>query len=197
MPKQMIRKYLPNPEKLADTPGLGFLRHRLQDPNLWHLNRHSASGAMFWGIWCAFLPMPFQTIPAAIAALIFRVNLPLCVVLVWLSNPLTMIPVVYVSYFVGASLLGKPMISGSKLYQLVDNLGEMISDLFSKEPGGHQSLELSQHLEPILLGMLVTGFLLGCIGYLGMNWYWRYHVTQAWNKRQHRNASRKDDAEDD
>jgi uncharacterized protein (DUF2062 family) len=87
MPKQFIRKHLPNPEKIANMKGLGFLRHRLQDPNLWHLNRHSASGAMFWGIWCAFLPMPFQTIPAAIIALVFRVNLPLCVVLVWLSNP--------------------------------------------------------------------------------------------------------------
>lgn len=193
MPKQLIRKYLPNPEKLADTPGLGFLRHRLQDPNLWHLNRHSASGAMFWGLWCAFLPMPFQTVPAAIAALVFRVNLPLCVVLVWLSNPLTMIPVVYISYFMGASLLGKPMISGAELYRLVDNLGGMITDLFAANPTSHASLELSKHLEPILLGMLITGFLFGCIGYLGMNWYWRYHVAKAWSDRQLRQAARKQD----
>ena len=75
MPKKMIRKYLPDPEKIANIQGLGFLRHRLQDPNLWHLNRHSASGAMFWGLWCALLPMPFQMIPAAIAALIFSASL--------------------------------------------------------------------------------------------------------------------------
>lgn len=196
MPKQMIRKYLPDPEKLANTPGLGFMRHRLQDPNLWHLNRHSASGAMFWGLWCAFLPMPLQMIPAAIAALVFRVNLPLCIVLVWLSNPLTMIPVIYTSYFVGASLLHKPMINGTQLYQLVDNLGALISSLFSDKPAAPQHLALSQHVEPILLGMLVTGFLFGCIGYLAMNWYWRYHVTRAWSRRLLRNATRKDNPEE-
>jgi hypothetical protein len=39
--------------------------------------------------------------------------------------------------------------------------------------------------------MLVTGFLFGCVGYLGMNWYWRYHVTKAWNKRQFRKSTTK------
>lgn len=191
MPKKMIRKYLPDPEKIANMQGLGFLRHRLQDPNLWHLNRHSASGAMFWGLWCAFLPMPFQMVPAAIAALVFRVNLPLCIVLVWLSNPLTMIPVIYISYFVGASLLNKPMINGDVLDQIVNNLGQMVNNAFTNTPKQITGLDLSQHLEPILLGTLVTGFLFGCIGYLGMNWYWRYHVTKAWNNRQFRKATTK------
>ncbi len=191
MPKHFIRKHLPNPEKIANMKGLGFLGHRLQDPNLWHLNRHSASGAMFWGVWCAFLPMPFQMIPAAIAALVFRVNLPLCVVLVWISNPLTMLPVVYISYFVGASLLSKPMISIEKIYQLVDNLGTMVTSVFKEVKPTRNAIDVSQHLEPILLGMLVTGFLFGCIGYLSMNWYWRYHVTKAWNKRQFRQSTTK------
>ncbi|HMY00189.1 MAG TPA: DUF2062 domain-containing protein [Agitococcus sp.] len=191
MPKKMIRKYLPDPEKIANIQGLGFLRHRLQDPNLWHLNRHSASGAMFWGLWCALLPMPFQMVPAAIAALIFRVNLPLCIVLVWLSNPLTMIPIIYISYFVGASLLNRPMINGDTLHQIVNNLGQMVGNAFSSTPQHIKGLDLSQHLEPILLGTLVTGFLFGCIGYLAMNWYWRYHVTKAWNNRQFRKATTK------
>lgn len=192
MPKHIIRKYLPDPEKIANMQGLGFLRHRLQDPNLWHLNRHSASGAMFWGLWCAFLPMPFQMVPAAIAALIFRVNLPLCIVLVWLSNPLTMIPVVYVSYFVGASLLAKPMISSNEVHKLVNNIGDIIKGIFDSN-APQTTVDVGQHIEPFLLGMLVTGFLFGCIGYLAMNWYWRYHVTQAWNKRQFRKSTTKTD----
>lgn len=193
MPKKMIRKYLPDPEKIANMQGLGFLRHRLQDPNLWHLNRHSASGAMFWGIWCAFLPMPFQMIPAAIAALIFRVNLPLCIVLVWLSNPFTMIPFIYVSYFFGASLLNRPMINTELLTKVVDNLGQMVHNSFSNSPQPTSSLNLAQHLEPILLGTLVAGFFFGCVGYLAMNWYWRFHITRAWNNRQFRKATTKKD----
>ncbi|MCC6375199.1 MAG: DUF2062 domain-containing protein, partial [Moraxellaceae bacterium] len=51
MPKNFIRRHLPTPEKIANMRGLGFLRHRLQDASLWHLNRRSASGAVFWGLW--------------------------------------------------------------------------------------------------------------------------------------------------
>ena len=119
MPKHLIRRYLPDPEKIARTPGLGFLRHRLEDPNLWHLNRRSASGARFWGLWCAFLPMPFQTVPAAIAALVFRVNLPLAIVLCWISNPLTMLPVIYVGYDLGALILNRPLLGMDEISKLI------------------------------------------------------------------------------
>jgi uncharacterized protein (DUF2062 family) len=75
MPKNFIRRHLPTPEKIGNMRGLGFLRHRLQDPSLWHLNRRSASGAVFWGLWCAFLPMPLHAIPAIIAAILFSLGL--------------------------------------------------------------------------------------------------------------------------
>jgi uncharacterized protein (DUF2062 family) len=32
--------------------------------------------------------------------------------------------------------------------------------------------------------MMITGFTLGCIGYLAMNGFWRYRVVRAWQKRQ-------------
>jgi uncharacterized protein len=180
MPKRFIRKYLPNPEKIANIRGLGFLRHRLQDPNLWHLNRRSASGAVFWGIWCAFLPMPFHSIPAVFAAIFFRLNLPLCLLLVWVNNPLTLIPIVYFSFFVGSTLLQShnPQVAPS-----FQDIQQIIADVFHASSHVH-SLHLSAYIEPILLGMLITGFVLGCIGYLAMNWFWHYRVMQAWKKRQ-------------
>lgn len=195
MPKHLIRRYLPNPEKIARTPGLGFLRHRLEDPNLWHLNRRSASGAMFWGLWCAFLPMPFQTFPAAVCALVFRVNLPLAIVLCWLSNPLTMLPVIYIGYDVGALLLGQPLLNMTEISKLIGHLG----NLFGSSPeAASNRVSMAAHIEPFLLGMMVTGFLLGCLGYLGMNWYWRHHVTRAWlQRRKRQNGNRPADASSD
>ncbi|WP_165391404.1 DUF2062 domain-containing protein [Fluviicoccus keumensis] len=186
MPKQLIRRYLPNPEKIARTPGLGFLKHRLEDPNLWHLNRRSASGAMFWGLWCAFLPMPFQTVPAAIAALVFRVNLPLAIVLCWVSNPLTMLPVIFVGYDIGALLLKQPLLNMAEISKLIGQLG----NLFGSSPeAAANRVGMANHIEPFLLGMMVTGFLAGCLGYLGMNWYWRRHVTRAWLQRRKRQSA--------
>lgn len=196
MPKHIIRRYLPNPEKIAKTPGLGFLRHRLEDPNLWHLNRRSASGAMFWGLWCAFLPMPFQTLPAAIAALVFRVNLPLAIVLCWISNPLTMLPVIFVGYDIGALILQKPLLNMAEISKLIVHLG----NLFDSTPeAAANRLNMAEHIEPFLLGMLVSGFLAGGVGYLGMNWYWRHHVTRAWllrSKRQSQAGNTQDSGTD-
>lgn len=181
MPKRLIRRYLPQPEKIANIKGLGFLRHRLQDPSLWHLNRRSASGAVFWGIWCAFLPMPFHTVPAVIAALFFRFNLPLCVLLVWLNNPLTLIPIIYVSYFVGIIVLHTPGPDAPP--PSFNDIQQIIASLFSHAGGAPHALHLGVYIEPILLGMLLTGFVLACVGYVFMNWFWHYRVMQAWRKR--------------
>ncbi|RZU45022.1 hypothetical protein EV700_1829 [Fluviicoccus keumensis] len=185
MPKKFIRRHLPDPSRIARTPGLGFLRHHLEDPNLWHLNRRSASGAMFWGLWFAFLPMPLHTIPAVIAALVFRINLPLTVAMVWMVNPLTMLPCFYVAYDIGATLLHRPGLSLGEIELLI----QMLEGLGRHHPNHPGALHLSGYLEPFLLGMLVTGFLLGSLGYLGMNWYWRRHVLRSWEKRRKRQAA--------
>lgn len=181
MPKRLIQRYLPHPEKIANLRGLGFLQHRLEDPSLWHLNRRSASGAVFWGIWCAFLPMPFHTIPAVIAALFFRYNLPLCIALVWVNNPLTLIPIIYLSYFVGLAVLqpaAQPQAPPS-----FQDIQQIVASLFNHQTDSTHSLHLGMYIEPILLGMLLTGFTLATLGYFFMNWFWHYRVMQAWRKR--------------
>lgn len=183
MPKRLIRRYLPHPDKIIQHRSLRFMSKRLADPSLWHLNKRSAAGAVFWGLWCAFLPMPLQMLPAAAAAILFRVNLPLSVVLVWVSNPLTMIPLIYVAYFVGSQLLGMPMPNSAEIGQLVTYLGGLVEAMFSGESPAHQDV-LSRHIEPLLLGTLVTGCLFASTGYVLMRVYWRWHVVRAWRKRQ-------------
>lgn len=181
MPKALIRRYLPDPEKIVQMKGLGFMRHRLADPSLWQLNRRSAAGAMFWGLWCGFLPMPFQMVPAALAAIVFRVNLPLSIALVWVSNPLTLVPFIYLAYFVGSLLLGQPMPNGAELHKLVIYFSERLEGLFHDVQ--YTQTDMSQYLKPFLLGAVVSGFLMGCIGYIGMRLFWRWHVVREWEKR--------------
>ena len=179
MPKEFIRRHLPTPEKISTMRGMGLFDHRLHDPSLWHLNRRSASLAAFWGIWCAFLPMPLHTLPAIVAAIVLRFNLPLCILLVWVNNPLTLIPIVYVSYQVGVVLVPSLQPShaptGTELYQ-------MIQELLGHHHLGH--LSVSEYIEPVLLGMLVLGFVLACLAYITVNYYWHQRVMQKWRKRQ-------------
>jgi uncharacterized protein (DUF2062 family) len=57
---------------------------------------------MFW----AFIPMPFQMAPAALFAWFTRANLPLALLCVWISNPLTYAPIVFLEYKIGVFLGG-------------------------------------------------------------------------------------------
>ena len=72
MPRKLFRKYLPTAERLREIRSLGGMGQLFTDPNLWHLNRRSLSGAAFIGIFCAFMPIPLQMVVAAILALRFK-----------------------------------------------------------------------------------------------------------------------------
>lgn len=108
MPRRLIKRYLPDHREIRDHKHLRFLGRLLHDPNLWHLNRRSVAGAFSVGLFVAFLPVPFQMVFAAAAAIPCRVNLPISVALVWLTNPVTMPPVFYAAYTIGTWLLGIP-----------------------------------------------------------------------------------------
>lgn len=64
------------------------------------LGRGGAAG-MFW----AMIPMPFQMAPALGVCIAARGNLPLAVALVWLSNPVTYLPIFYAQYRLGDFIL--------------------------------------------------------------------------------------------
>ena len=109
MPKRLIKRYFPDANKLRDHKQLRWLGKLLHDPNLLHLNRASVSGAVSVGLFVALLPTPFQMPIAALFALLFRVNLPISVVLVWVSNPITMPAIFYFCYLLGAWILRVPV----------------------------------------------------------------------------------------
>ncbi len=180
MPKQLLRRYLPEPERLSQHPSLRFLGKRLADPSLWHMNRRSAAGAVFWGLLCSMLPIPLQMGLAAGLALLFRVNLPLTIALVWTSNPFTLLPLLWLACRVGTHMLGLPMPGMTELGHWISSLG---SD--SASPS------LSRYLAPVALGAVSVGFVMACTGYVLMRLFWRWHVARAWQQRQEARKLRK------
>lgn len=166
MPKKLIKKYLPDPEKLKEQKSLQFLGDRLHEPNLWHLNRRSVSLAFAVGLFAAWIPTPGQMAIAAIAAFYFRANLPISVALVWITNPLTMPPMFYFAYWLGLSLLGQDT-PGDDFEFTLDSIMASLGDI-----GG-----------PFLFGCLVLGIVSSAAGYFGMRLFWRYSVLKQWNAR--------------
>ncbi|BBP46110.1 hypothetical protein THMIRHAS_14830 [Thiosulfatimonas sediminis] len=167
MPKKLIKRYLPTPEKIKNLKGLGWLGSWLHNPNIWHLHRHSVAKAFLIGLFFMAIPIPSQMIFAALFAVAFRANLPLSVALVWISNPLTMAPIFYFNYEIGALILGHAVDPNLHFELSWHWLTNVLGELW----------------KPLYLGSVVVGLVLGVVAYFAIHIIWRLHVIKRWQER--------------
>ena len=126
---------------------------------MWHINRRSASLAVALGIFCAFIPVPFQMLIAAAAAIWIRVNILIAVPMVWVSNPVTMGPMYYFCYLVGVEILGER----AHPFDFELSFAWLLN-------------ELSVIWQPFLLGCLVVGLITSVSCFLLVRILWHLHI---------------------
>jgi uncharacterized protein (DUF2062 family) len=160
MPKKFIKNMMPHPKRIMDNALIQKLGPKLQDPGLWHINRRSVSGAVALGLFCAFIPFPFQMFIAALGAIFFRVNILISVPMVWITNPITITPFFYFCYQVGVWILGTK--SNTFNFELTFTW---------------LSNELSLIWQPFLLGCLVVASVSAFMGYSVVRLLWRYQIV--------------------
>jgi uncharacterized protein len=175
MPPSSFRRYLPDAHKLRQHPALKPLGKWLQNPEIWHFHRRSVAGAAFIGLFVAFLPVPGHMLIAAALAIPARCNLPISVALVWVTNPLTMGPVFYFAYKLGAWLLDTHL-TVDKVKIDLDWLGERLDEIW----------------RPLLLGSLICGWVSGITALAIVRIGWRISVIRRWRER--RRSRRERDA---
>jgi uncharacterized protein (DUF2062 family) len=173
MPKKALKSIMPSAARIREIKSLHSLGDWIYEPNLWHLNRYSASMAFFVGLFVAFIPIPGQMPVAALVAMLMRCNLPLSVCLVWITNPVTMPPLFFMAYRVGALLLDVP-VSQMEFELSFAWLGSQLAHIW----------------QPFLLGCLVCGLFFGCLGYFIISLLWRWRVSVQWKQRKRRRAGR-------
>ncbi|MDC0602654.1 DUF2062 domain-containing protein [Aliiglaciecola sp.] len=166
MPKKFIKRFLPDHQTIKKQKALKMFGTVLHDPNLWHLNRKSASGAFGIGLFFAWWPVPFQMWLSAAFSIPLRVNLPLSVATVWVTNPFTMAPMFYAAYLLGTLLMGSP----PQNFEFQLSWGWVVESMGTIGPA-------------LLLGCGVCSVVFGLAGYFGLNAVWRYSTIKAWNKR--------------
>ena len=152
--KRFLQKFAPH----RSTVNLGWLDKHLHDPCLWNWNRKSISKAFAVGLFCAFLPIPFQMVVAATLAVAFSANILLSISLVWVTNPVTMGPIFYFTYKLGCIILDTridPYFSFSWAY-----LREVVTS----------------GLPALLIGSLIVASLGAIIGYSSIQWLYRHRV---------------------
>ncbi|MBV2120734.1 MAG: DUF2062 domain-containing protein [Candidatus Thiodiazotropha taylori] len=172
MPKQLIKRLLPHRDHVCNHKHMQVFGDLLHDANLWHLNRHSVSGAFAVGLFMAFIPVPFQMVLAAAAAIFFRVNLPLSVALVWITNPITIPPMFYFAYQVGIFITGET--ASLEPFQFTLEWLQSVG---------------SEILIPLILGSLVCATVSSILGYSLILWVWRWHAVEKWKSRRHSKQS--------
>jgi uncharacterized protein (DUF2062 family) len=165
--RALLKRKLPQRHQLRCGEALRVFGDRLHAPEIWHLNRRSCAGGLAFGVFLAWIPIPIQIITGAIGALWLRVNLPMVMVGVWITNPLTMAPAYLFAYRLGAWLLNH------------DPDREVAFEISL----GWISATLVQIWQPLLLGCLTLAILSSVIGYWGMRLLWRLHLVRRWKER--------------
>lgn len=177
--RKHLRKLIPHHEAVRGNRWLAPFESTLLHPRLWHLNRHSAAGAVAAGLFCGLIPGPFQMLGAAICAVAFRVNLPLALFTTLYTNPLTIVP----------------------LYVVAFGLGKQALATAGHEAGGHfvappdygadglvawvQALVdwMVQLGKPLVVGLVLLASLLAFLGYVAVRFAWRLYLIRAWRHR--------------
>ncbi len=163
MIKNVIKRLFPKLDAVKEEKILKIFGPAVLQPNLWHINKKSVSRGFAIGAFCAFLPIPGQMIIAAFLSITFAANLPISVILTWISNPFTYTPIFYFAYKIGKIIINADINVDEKQIDILSN----IKDIW----------------EPLLLGSIILAIIGSIISYILIRVYWRYYVIKVWSKR--------------
>jgi len=166
MPRRFFRKFAFKRHEIAKKWFMTPFRHMLHDHHLWGIRRKTVVPAFSLGLAIAFLPFPGHFLVAALAALALRVNIPVAAITTFVVNPVTVGPLFYFAYRVGAALLG--IEPGPFSFEL--SL-DWVANVF-----------MSVWL-PLSLGCVLVGSIAALIGYVALDGLWRYSLHDYKSKK--------------
>ena len=143
----------------------------MYDPNIWHIHRRSSAGGAAIGVFCAFIPIPIQTLSAAALAILFRMNLPIAILFSFLANPITVPFIFFYSYKLGSILFGLEENQINNIIPENTTIIEWFNTIF---------LNI---WEPLLIGCLILGLISSFITYFLIRLIWRIGAVVKWGNR--------------
>jgi uncharacterized protein (DUF2062 family) len=170
--RRYLQTRLPKASELSERRFIGWFGHRLHDPNLWHFGRRSVARATALGLLLAFFPIPIQMTIIVPLAILRGINLPVAIAALWVTNPLTWVPLFYAAYRVGLLFTGGAVQTAESL-----RLGANWESL---------SNALGEIWLPLCLGSAILGVAAAATGYFLIDGLWRLAVARRWRKRAER-----------
>ena len=130
MPRAVLKKIMPSHQTIQKQKILKIFGSLLYKKDIWSLSRKKVLSGVFIGIFVAFIPMPFQIVLVAFLAIYFKVNLPIGLALIWISNPITMPFIYYFQYELGNILLNKTQNIEFTMQSMTQNLDQIAMSLY-------------------------------------------------------------------
>jgi uncharacterized protein (DUF2062 family) len=143
-----------------------WIINTLAQPMVWHLNRRSVAGGVAVGLFVSWIPVPLQMLLAAVLSAVLRVHVPVSVVMVWFTNPLTIAPLLYLAWRSGSMILGAPALAEPFAFTTNSILAGA-----------------GQAWPTLLAGMLFCASVTAVLGFGTTLLAWRIHATWRWKKR--------------
>lgn len=189
MPRKYFRRFLPSHESIRQNRYVAWFGPRLQHHNLWHLHRRSVAGGVAAGLFAGLIPgsNPVQFTAGAVLAILFRVNLPIAMLVTLYSNPFTIVPLYFTAFKLGQFVLLRS--GGGGLPPLALGLeGKGLTEWLPAAVDWLASVG-----KPLVIGLPLLAILLAVTGYFLVDWAWRLHVRWEWQRRCRRRAARRGD----
>lgn len=160
-----LKKYIPTVQSLKNSAPFKKLWPYFRSTALFKWNCQTVARGVAAGLAGAVLP-GFQLFYAAILALILRGNLPIALLLTLVTNPLTVIPIVYLTSYIG-NLVG----GNGQSITLIQPLKWDFSNWH--EFGSNFFVWFLQFGKSYFIGLPILSLSLGIIGYFSTIIIWK------------------------
>lgn len=130
-------------------------------------SRKAVAKGIAIGLFIAFIPIPTQMLLVVALIPFLRFNVPLALIMVWLTNPITMPFVYYVEYLTGSYMLGMHI-------KEVELSVEWFSD------------NLDKIFIPLYTGAFLYSFVFSILGYYVVDRLWIYSVHKERKSKKYR-----------
>lgn len=148
---EIYHKYLPKEHHVRDTFLHRIIGERLFDNALWIPEKKSIIYAVTMGVFVAFTPtIGIQMIIAGLCAFFMRVNIPSAILMVWISNPITAIPIYSMEIKVGFMVLGN-----GEGFRRISEMKDLI-----------------YYIEPLIAGTLIVSTVLAALTFILLTIFW-------------------------
>jgi uncharacterized protein (DUF2062 family) len=170
MPRQFFTRISRQFRQKTDHPWyLKPFDYLLAHPVYFSTSRRGIGGALWVGLFIGMLPLPAHTFLAIVGALVLRVNVPVAAISTWITNPVTVVPIFYFNYKLGAMLLDIPP--------------EVMPDDISLH---WVMAELGLRWRPLVYGSLLMAVSLSSTVYLLISAVWHFVTMRRYRSRHSR-----------